>query len=204
MKLWLLGVTLAVSAPGPGALAAPAPGAPPSLLGITLTRTSFTQVGSALGHAAITRAGGDVRICYAASRAGDRTVVVFTSGAMSGFGLEVGAFELHARAPEGMGLGSCSRSTRVRADLVTSSGLRLGLPEAAVVKLLGAPTERSAGRLVYRRIESLEPAPELRKKLEAAGRALEPGARVQVLEETRLELGPGGVASIAVERSESI
>lgn len=192
---WLVLATLAVSA---------APADPPSLLGITLTRTSFSQVGVALGHATLTRAGEDVQACYTAARAGDRTVVVFTSGAMGGFGLEVGAFALHARAPDRPGMAGCTRSSRVRSDVVTSTGLRLGMSEAAVVKLLGSPAERSPGRLVYRSVRAQAPAPAVRERFAAAGRALGPDDTVQLHEETRLELVGGRVTSIEVARAESI
>jgi hypothetical protein len=100
-----------------------------------LGRTAFVSRGDA--------STGRSQLCYASSQSGDATYLIFERGEV-----EL-SFYLFAGGPPWSGQKRCAVSPLIRRDLVTPSGLRLGLNRSQVERILGEPTAADESEITY-------------------------------------------------------
>jgi hypothetical protein len=111
----------------------------PSVLGVRPGVDGFAAVRRTLGDAP-DREGdveGESRICYVSSDPSDSTVVLFESSIFGGNGVLVNAIRVQVRPQAGFDPKTCTRTPKVSKLLRASSGLRLGMGQAEVRRLLG-------------------------------------------------------------------
>jgi hypothetical protein len=117
---------------GPGSL---------TLLGFTLAKNEIGDVERRLGSARASAAQQHdmTQRCYE-SNGTDHTVVVFRDwvGTLSGFSIYTAASNPR-----------CTKTSLVRSDISTASGLKLGLSPEQVIQILGKPTRRAGSQFVY-------------------------------------------------------
>lgn len=114
-----------------------------TILGLTIgasLKTVQAKLGAAKSLPTHGNASASNTICYVSPD--DGTVVTFGAGAMGGF-TDVTEFALWSRDAKFPNTSMCTRSTSVSASLATPSGIRLGLEEADLTKIMGkTPTNR--------------------------------------------------------------
>jgi hypothetical protein len=123
------------------------------LAGIALGEDSFRQVQVLYGTAQETRSGdagySRAEICYRGAGAHASARLAFISGPVDISSLVITEVELSAHVDEPE-LQGCARSTAVTPDMPILDGLKLGMPDTEIRKLLGPPTTESTNGWYYR------------------------------------------------------
>lgn len=180
----------------------------PSLLGFEAGRSFLAEVQARLGQASEIQEPknpeGFPGLCYRSSAADDRTFVIFRAGPSFSFPGDISEFTIRAGPPEDVRANSCTRTRPVRGSLHLSNGLSLGMREKDALKLLGAPAQRSTGKLVYSTQYRRDITPDdMAKLVEVMGADLATGNRVLLGNAVvEIALRKGRVASITVTRVE--
>lgn len=125
------------------------------VVGLTLFKDEVGDAERRLGHAAVTHPRGSMfpQRCYA-SVGNDRTALVLEdwAGTLVGFRIFRAGRET---------IKHCIRTATISSRISTGGGLRLGLTEGEVLKLLGTPTKKTQNTFVYREdVESSSKATE--------------------------------------------
>jgi hypothetical protein len=118
------------------------------ILGISLEDNNvFKEVNRKLGptKAIIRGDAGTARqqLCYASEEGSPKTYLIFEGGEVQF------SFYLLSDGRPWNGLRFCTKSRLVTSRLETGSGLRLGMSEAQVERILGKPTLRKQDQLIY-------------------------------------------------------
>jgi hypothetical protein len=109
-----------------------------TIAGLTLNKSLLTDAEAKFGpptQASSAHPHGGLDECYKSAKwPGDPAVVTFTTGVVTGFN-ELTGFRLESDSSPGAG--KCVTSSVVRGDLGTGNGLRLGLSQTDMQKILG-------------------------------------------------------------------
>lgn len=121
-----------------------------TILGLTIGRSSLQDVQARLGHSRITRVSkdeeSDVSVCYVSPT--DGTVVAFYSGAMGAW-KDITWFALWSSEAAFPHSSRCTPSKEVSRNVSTASGLRLGLTEQKLERIVGKPTKHGRTSMKY-------------------------------------------------------
>jgi hypothetical protein len=117
------------------------------ILGISPDENMFDRAAAKLGKAAVIARGdastGRQQVCYRSAGTPANVYLVFEKG-------EVGfTFYLFTGGPTWEGADRCVESKAISNGLATASGLHLGMTPSQLVAILGQPTKRDKGQLVY-------------------------------------------------------
>jgi len=114
---------------------------------LTVDESLHADVIAALGKTMRLKLGGyeERVLCYASSRPGDDTVVLFTLSKCPENCSRVSEIQVRARGREVRVLDTCARVPGVHAGIATESDLRLGMTATEVEAVLGAPQYMQKG-----------------------------------------------------------
>lgn len=119
------------------------------IAGVSLGEKQFEQLSARLGKAAEVERGdastGRHQVCYQSMASTENVHLVFE------FGEVEENFYLFADGQKWTGSDLCAKSKSISAQLMTGSGLRLGLSRSTVIAVLGPPDFASGDRVVYSR-----------------------------------------------------
>jgi hypothetical protein len=117
------------------------------VLGIGLSEEMFKRAAAKLGKTQILERGdastGRSQACYVSSQGSPKTFLIFEQGEVN-FG-----FYLFSDSRSWNGMDRCTLSALISDDLSIASGLHLGQSPAQVIAILGKPSRRSKGELLY-------------------------------------------------------
>ncbi len=117
------------------------------IAGIKLEEGFFEQATKKLGRTTVVErgdaAGGREQACYVSSDGGKRVYLIFEQGEI------LSSFYLFSDGKAWMGQDLCGASDQVNTKTSTASGLRLGLTQDQVIAILGKPSLRRKGQLLY-------------------------------------------------------
>jgi hypothetical protein len=183
------------------------------VLGVNLESTTLEGAQRLLGRATPRRNGGDAAAsttaeCYVGR---DGTMLVLVSGELGG-GKIITAFELVTREELADFSGGesylvpaekrprCAPGKRLSRSTATQGGLRLGMTEAEVRRLLGPPKEAADDHLVFTS-EGTEPMTPEQRKASSAQNAGTPADSFDRFRSVRVELEWGRAIAIRVSQA---
>lgn len=117
------------------------------IAGVDLRNQTFAEVHKELGQTPVVlRGDGSThreQACYVSSQSGHLTYLVFEQGEVNS------SFYLFSDSGPWNGRSLCARSKRIPEIVETASGLHLGQTPDQVLGILGQPSERGQGQLLY-------------------------------------------------------
>lgn len=128
------------------------------ILGIELGENMFDRAAARLGKATIIERGdastGRHQVCYVSAATQAKVYLIFEKA-------EIGStFYLFTGGPAWEGADRCAESKAISNRLATTSGVHLGMSPSQLVAILGKPTKRHEGQLVYSFLTRKKTSPE--------------------------------------------
>ncbi len=123
-----------------------------TILGLSLGKASLADVQKKLGVATLQRIAEQQPyfLCYRSSKIADNTVLIFEAGPLGGWEV-ITSFSVYSdiSARKDLMNLSCTQSPIVSSRITTDGGLSLALIEKSLRALLGEPSAKSHGNILY-------------------------------------------------------